>query len=64
MEQTVQGIPMTAVYLDDTLVTGRTEEEHRENLKQVLDRLQTAGLRLKKEKCQFFQNSVTLWITC
>ena len=53
MENVLQGIPHTSVYLDDILVTGRTEEEHIKNLDIVLERLEGAGLRLKKEKCQF-----------
>ena len=35
MEQVLQGIPHTCVYLDDILVAGRTATEHNENLKQV-----------------------------
>ena len=57
MEQLLQGIPMTAVYLDDIVCTGRTEEESRANLITVLGRLQTAGLRLKLDKCEFLQPS-------
>ena len=57
MEQLLQGIPMTAVYLDDIVCTGRTEEESRANLVTVLGRLQTAGLRLKLDKCEFLQPS-------
>ena len=59
MEQLLQNIPMTVVYLDDTVVTGRTREEHDRNLATVLTRLQDAGLRLKKEKCVFCQKSCT-----
>ena len=62
MERLIQGIPMTdltVVYLDDVLVTGRTPEEHHSHLKQVLERLQKAGLRLKREKCSFGRPSCT-----
>ena len=44
----LQGIPMTAVYLDDIIVTGRTEVEHMQNLHKVLTKLSENGLRLKK----------------
>ncbi len=57
MEQIVQGLPMIAVYLDDILVSGRTYKEARENLVTVMGRLQTAGLRLRLEKCTFMQKS-------
>ena len=36
MEQLLQNIPMTVVYLDDILVTGRIHEEHDRNLATVL----------------------------
>ena len=47
------GVPHTVVYLDDILATGASEEEHQTNLKEVLRRLVEAGLRLKKDKCNF-----------
>ena len=34
--------------MDDVLVIGKTWSEHLDNLKKVLDRFRTAGLRLKK----------------
>ena len=57
MEQLLQNIPMTVVYLDDFLVTGKTPEEHDRNLEIVLSRLQEAGLHLRREKCTFRQTS-------
>lgn len=53
MDNLLQNIPYVAVYLDDILVTGRTEEEHLQNLDQVLKRMSDAGLRLKRSKCVF-----------
>ena len=41
-------------YIDDTLLTGHTREEHLANLKAVLMRILGYGLRLKQSKCQFF----------
>ena len=58
MESTLQGIPHTVVYLDDILVTGRTHQEHLWNLQIVLRQLKQAGLRLKREKCQFLTKAV------
>ena len=57
MEQLLQNIPMTVVYLDDILVSGSTPEEHDRNLRTVLTRLLDKGLRLRKEKCAFRQKS-------
>jgi hypothetical protein len=59
MDNLLQNIPHVAVYLDDILVTGKTEEEHLRNLDQVLKRMKEAGLRLKRSKCVFQAPSVT-----
>lgn len=58
MEGLLQGIPHVSIYLDDILVTGPTESEHLSTLDQVLSRLETAGLRLKRNKCAFMLPSV------
>ena len=58
MDKILEGLPMVVVYIDDILITGRTDEEHLENLEKVLARLQRYGLRLKKEKCFLLQPSV------
>ena len=59
MDNLLQGLSGVAVYLDDILVTGATEEEHLCTLEKVLGRLETSGLRIKKKKCQFMVPSVT-----
>ena len=48
-----------AAYLDDVIVTGRTKEEHLHNLKQVLAALTEYGMKLRLDKCEFFQQHVT-----
>ena len=58
MERVLQGIPNVIVYLDDILVTGKTESEHLNTLSQVLARLEKAGLRAHKSKCKFMAKSV------
>ena len=42
------------VYLDDAIVFGRTFQEHRARLQEVLDRLCSAGLKLKPPKFHLF----------
>ena len=49
----LQGLHHVSIYLDDILVTGETEAEHLSNLEEVLRRLETAGMRLKRAKCAF-----------
>ena len=61
-QRTIEGIlreiPRVCVYLDDILVTGKTEAEHLRNLESVLTKLEAAGMRLKREKCAFLLDSV------
>ena len=56
MESLLSGIPKV---IDDILVSGKTEDNHLQNLHQVLSRLEEAGLRLKKGKCEFMMPSIT-----
>ncbi|XP_044317449.1 uncharacterized protein LOC123038055 [Drosophila rhopaloa] len=52
----------TLVYLDDIIVYSRTAEDHLDHLQQVLDKLQSAGLKLSPRKCHFFRTFETLKI--
>ena len=47
------------VYLDDIIVFSETPEQHLERLITVLGRLSSAGLKLKPDKCAFFQKSIS-----
>ena len=46
------------VYLDDILIYSDNIMQHRKHVKEVLKRLQKAGLYMKAEKCEFHSNSV------
>ena len=46
------------IYLDDTIVYGRTFQEELERLEEVFIRLASAGLKLKPSKCLLFQKRV------
>ena len=59
MENVLKGIHKVIVYLDNILISGADEPEHLQILGQVLIRLDNAGLRVKKEKCEFLVPSVT-----
>ena len=58
MDALLQGIPKVVSYIDDILITGQNEEEHLQTLSTVLERLESSGLRVKKEKCRFMMDSV------
>jgi len=59
IDQVLQGLEGTQCYLDDILITGRTAAEHMKNLENVLARLKKFGLRANRDKCKFFQTSVS-----
>jgi len=59
MESILQGIPGVVIYLDDILVVGSDRKEHDERLRMVLSRLQSAGLRLRADKCMIRQTQIT-----
>ncbi|XP_017575179.2 uncharacterized protein K02A2.6-like [Pygocentrus nattereri] len=56
MDQILNGLAEVQCYLDDTLIAGKTEEEHLRNLDATLQRLKEHGVL--KSKCEFFQPSV------
>lgn len=60
MELALQGLQWQSclIYLDDVVIFSKTFDEHIERLSTVLDRIRTAGLKLKPEKCQFLQSEV------
>lgn len=45
--------PHVFIYLDDCVIISRTFEEHLRILEQVFNRLQTAGITVSWDKCQF-----------
>ena len=56
--EVIQGIPGTANYLDDIIVTGATEKEHLNNLQITLGKLKESGFHLRMDKCKFFKDTV------
>ena len=59
MNQLTSDLPGVAVYLDDILISGKTAEDHLNNLRRLLKRLNDRGLRCRIQKCVFAQDSVT-----
>lgn len=58
MEETLADIPGCAIYLDDVIITGKTNSEHIQNLTNVLEKLKYHGLKCKTEKCEISKSLV------
>ena len=52
-------LPFTFVYLDDILIASPDHDSHRQHLKTVFSRLQTAGLAINADKCVLGASEVT-----
>ena len=59
MDNILKGLAGTCCYFDDILVTGKSNEEHKQNLDRLLTRLEENNLRVKLEKCEFNKPSIT-----
>lgn len=53
MDEIFRGLDFVFVYIDDVLVASKSEAEHKDHLRQVLNRLSTSGLNVKPSKCEF-----------
>ena len=58
MESLFCGMDGVVVFLDDILITGKNDKEHLKRLELVLQKLNKAGLKVKSEKCKFFESHV------
>ncbi|XP_044166137.1 uncharacterized protein K02A2.6-like [Acropora millepora] len=58
MDTILKGIDGVVCYIDDILITGRNDQEHRNRLEAVLSRLERYGVQLKWSKCSFLQKKV------
>lgn len=58
MDTILAGLPKVAVYLDDILVVSETAKEHERMLTDVFERLAKAGLGVRANKCELFQESL------
>ncbi|BHF83328.1 hypothetical protein SprV_0802647600 [Sparganum proliferum] len=51
IDHVLRGLPFVYVYIDDLLVASRNEEEHKEHLALVFDRLDKFGVVVNPSKC-------------
>ena len=58
MDQALKGVSSAESYVDDILVYSRTFEEHLAHLEEVLQRLDMAGLQIRKDKCRLAYRGV------
>ena len=58
VKRVIQNVPGTANYLDDIIITRKTEKEHLANFESMLARLKECGFCLRMDKCNFFQDSI------
>ena len=58
LETVLAGIPGVIIYFDDILIASSSASDHQEVLLRVLDRLKEFNLRVRFEKCNFFQKEV------
>ena len=54
----LQGLEGVDFFMDDILVYGTTEKEHDGRLEKVMQRIETAGLKLNREKCAIRQSQL------
>ena len=58
MMELLEGIEGVLIYMDDVLIFGKDRASHDEILKLVLDRIESSGLKLNRDKCTFSSESV------
>ena len=60
MSIVLDGLPFVRYFVDDIVCASKTVEEHKDHLKQVIQRLTAVNLKLSTKKCNFFQSEVYL----
>ena len=58
MNEILSDLPGVVCLIDDVLVYGSTEAEHDKHLQAVLEQIQSAGVTLNKEKCEFSKTTI------
>ncbi|KAG7301746.1 hypothetical protein JYU34_014734 [Plutella xylostella] len=58
MSNLLKGIPFVGIFIDDVIIGGRNITEHLQSLEMVMSRLCENGLKLKRNKCEFFVDEI------
>ena len=58
MDKIFEDLDFVVVYLDDIIVCSKTEKEHIKHLEIVLQRIRKFNLKLRLQKCKFFQKEL------
>lgn len=58
IECVFSGLEGVVCFLDDVLITGINQSQHKQRLRAVLRRLQEAGLTVQGNKCEFFKDDI------
>ena len=58
MDMVTANLPGTVAYLDDILIKSENIKEHEQRLTKLMERLQTFGLKVRAEKCEFLKEEV------
>ena len=58
VEEIIAGEEHAVCFFDDILVFSENEDDHEKHLKNTMEKLNSAGIKLNKEKCQFRQQEI------
>ena len=58
MNEILDGLPGVVCLIDDILVHGTSQAQHDKHLEAVLKRIQSAGVTLNKQKCEFSRDTI------
>ena len=58
MEEIPAGEDSTLSHMDNALVFGNTQQEHDQQLKEVLEMIQKEGVTINKVKCAFNRDNI------
>ena len=58
INQVLEGLSGVLCLMDDVLVFGETQDEHDRRLKQVMEKLESTGVTLNVDKCEFSRDTL------